>query len=97
MYKKTAIQSFPYCHFLQDALKNLPLRLMIEQPLLRQLFIFCARPAVIAIRVNADSAARSEDTSHLDVFGVHQADKVFHDDIDAILMKGSVVAETEQI
>ena len=58
---------------------------MIEKPLFRQLFIFSARPTVIAIRVNTDSAARSEDTGYFDVFGVHQADKVFHDDIDTIM------------
>ena len=42
-------------------------RMMVEKPLFCQLLIFSARPAVIAIRVNADSAARSEDTGHFDV------------------------------
>ena len=65
--------------------------MMVEKPLFCQLLIFSARPAVIAIRVNADSAARSEDTGYFDVFGIHQADKVFHDDIDTILMESPVV------
>lgn len=71
--------------------------MMVEKPLFCQLLIFSARPAVIAIRVNTDSAARSEDTGYFDVFWSHQADKVFHDDIDTILMESPVVAETEQI
>ena len=72
-------------------------RMMVEKPLFCQLFVFGIWPAVIAVRVNADSAARSEDTGDFDIFGVHQADKVFHDDIDTILMEGSVIAEAEQI
>ena len=71
--------------------------MMVEKPLFGQLFIFSARPAVVAVRVNADAAARSENTGYFDIFGVHQADKVFHDDVDAILMEGSVIAEAEQI
>ena len=70
---------------------------MVEKPLFCQPFIFSARPAVIAIRVNADSAARGENAGYFYVFGGHQADEVFHDDIDTILMKGPVIAETEQI
>ena len=72
-------------------------RMMVEKPLFCQLLIFSARPAVIAIRVNADSAARSEDTGYFDVFGVHQADKVFHDDVHTVLVEIAVIAEAEQI
>ena len=68
---------------------------MVEKPLFCQLLIFSARPAVIAIRVNADSAARSGDTGYFDVFGIHELNEVFHDDVHAIFMKSSVVTETE--
>ena len=70
---------------------------MTEQPFLRQLLIFCAWTTIVAIGVDAYSSTRCEDTCYLNVFGIHQFDQVFHDDVYTILMEGSVAAEAEQV
>ena len=54
-------------------------------------------PAVIAVRVDADTAAGQEFPPHFDVFRVHGPDEVVHDDIDAVFMEIAVIAETEQV
>ena len=54
-------------------------------------------PAVIAVRVDADTAAGQEFPPHFDVFRVHDPDEVVHDDIDAVFMEIAVIAETEQV
>ena len=38
-----------------------------------------------------------EETGDLDVFGLHEAHEVFHDDIDTVLMEVAVVAEGEEV
>ena len=63
---------------------------MIEKTLFRQFLIFGPRTAVVAIGINADSAAWGEDSCHFNIFRVHQLDKVFHDDVDTVFMKGAV-------
>ena len=52
---------------------------------------------VVGKGVDTDAAAGREDTRHLDVLGVHEADKVVEDDVDAVLVEIAVVAEREQI
>lgn len=52
---------------------------------------------VVGKGVDADAAAGREDSRHLDVLGVHKADKVVEDDVDAVLVEIAVVAEREQI
>ena len=61
------------------------------------LFVPSARFAVVAKRVNGYAAARGKDALDLDVFRLHQGNQVFHNDVDAIFVKRSVVAEAEQI
>ena len=70
---------------------------MLHKALFGQLLIFGARPAVVGIGIDADTATRSEDARHLYIFRIHQSDKVFHDNVHAVFMKVAVVAETEQI
>ena len=70
---------------------------MAEEALFGQLLVFGARTAVIAVRIDADAAARGKDTRHFDIFRVHQLDKVFHDDVDTVFMEGSVAAEAEEV
>lgn len=63
----------------------------------RHLFVFRAGTAIVGIRINRDPAARGENSRNLDVLGVHQADKIFHYDIHAVLMESAMIAKTEQI
>ena len=52
---------------------------------------------VVGKGVDTDAAAGREDTRDLDVLGVHEADQVVEDDVDAVLVEIAVVAEREQI
>ena len=62
----------------------------IHQPMFRHLFELRSRTTVIGIRIDRDASTRSKDSRDFDIFGVHQFNKVFHDDIDTILMESPV-------
>lgn len=70
---------------------------MIHHPMARHLFILRPRFPVVAIRIDRDAAAWSELAPYLDVARVHQLDQIVHDDVDAILVKITVIAEAEQV
>ena len=53
--------------------------------------------SVIGKGVNADSSARHEHTANLNIFRIHQRLQILHDDINAILMKITVITEGEEI
>ena len=53
--------------------------------------------AIIAIRVNGNTAARQEFSPYLDIFRRHELYKVFHDYINAVLMEVAVIAKAEKI
>ena len=52
---------------------------------------------VVGERIDANSAAGHEIAGDLKVFGIHEFDQIFHDDVHAILMKIAVVAEGEEV
>ena len=61
------------------------------------MLVFGAWAAIVGVGVDADAATRQEESFHLDIFGVHELDEVFHDDVDTILVEVAMVAETEQV
>ena len=65
------------------------------QALSLQRFMFFVR--VVGKRVDADASARHEIAGHLEVLGVHQLHQILHNDIHAILVKITMVAEREQV
>ena len=67
---------------------------MVHEAMLGKLLIFCALAAIVGEGVDADAATRGEDARHLDIFRVHEADEVLHDDVDAVFVEVAVVAET---
>ena len=69
----------------------------IHQPMFRHLFELRSRTTVIGIRIDRDASTRSKDSRDFDIFGVHQFNKVFHDDIYTIFMKSSMIAEAEKV
>lgn len=71
--------------------------LVCGEALRGQLLVFGARPAVVGIGVDADAATRDEKPGDLDIFGIHEADEVLHDDVYAVFVEVAVVAETEQV
>lgn len=62
-----------------------------------KLFVFGAGAAIVGVGINADATSWSENAGYLDIFRIHQFDKVFHDGVDAVFVKIAVVAETEKI
>ena len=59
------------------------------------LFPLCTRLAIVCVWVDGQTTARRKLAPYLDVFRIHQFDEVFHDDIDAVLVKVPVIAETK--
>ena len=70
---------------------------MLHQTALGEVGIFRAGRAVVGVGTDGDAATGREETDDLDVFGFHQADKVFHDDVDTVLMEITVVAKGEEV
>ena len=70
---------------------------VMDEALLGQLLILGAGLAIVGIGIDAYAATGSEETCHLYILGLHQADEVFHDDIDTVLMEVAVIAEAEEI
>ena len=68
-----------------------------SEPLLCQSLVFGAGTAIIGIRINGDSSTWSEKSRDLYIFRVHERDKILHYDINAILVKISVVTEAEKV
>ena len=60
-----------------------------------RLFPLCTRLAIVCVWIDGQTTARRKLTPYLDVFRIHQLDEVFHDDIDAILVKVPMVAEAK--
>ena len=70
---------------------------MVEQALFSHLFVLCAGTAIVGVGIDTDATTWCEETCHLDVFGIHQADEVFHDGVDAVFVKVAVATEGKQI
>ena len=60
-----------------------------------RLFPLCTRLAIICVWIDGQTTARRKLTPYLDVLRIHQLHKVFHDDVDAVLVKVPVIAETK--
>ena len=60
-----------------------------------RLFPLCTRLAIVCVWIDGQTTARRKLAPYLDVLRIHQLNKVFHDDIDAVLVKVPVVAETK--
>ena len=70
---------------------------MIQQSLFSKFLILGARATVVGIRVDADATTRGEETNDLNIFRIHQSHEILHDDIDAVLMKITMITEREEI
>lgn len=70
---------------------------MVTETIVGEFFVFCAGASVVGKRVDADAAAGREESGDLNVFGVHKADEVLHDDIDDVLVEIAVVAEAHEV
>lgn len=57
----------------------------------------CALFAVVAVGIDGYPSARSEFSPDLDIFRIHKLYEVFHNDVYAVLVEVSVVAERVKI
>ena len=73
----------------------LRLHVVEMKALFGSLFPLCTRLTVVCIWIDGQSTARRELAPYLDVLRIHQLDKVFHNDVNAVLMKVPVIAETK--
>ena len=71
--------------------------LVCGEALFGKFFVLGARTAVVGVGIDGDAATWGEEAGNLDVFGIHQFDEVFHDDVYAVLVEVSVVSEAEKI
>ena len=69
---------------------------MVQEALLGELFVLGAGAAVVGIGIDADATTRGEQADDLDVLGVHQANQVLHNHVDAVFMEIAMVAEAEK-
>ena len=86
-----------YKAFLFAIINSLRSHIVKMQPVFGGLFPFSACFAVVAVRVDTDAATWGKFTPDFDVFWVKQFDEIFHDDIYAVFVKVTVVAEAKQI
>lgn len=61
------------------------------------MFVFGVGTAIIGIGIDRDTSTWKEDACYFDILGFHQADKVLHDDVDTVLVKGAMVAEAKKV
>ena len=66
---------------------------MVEKPVFGYLFPLGAGLAVIAVWIDRYSAAGRKLAPDFNIFGIHKLYKILHDDIHAILMEITVIAE----
>lgn len=60
-----------------------------------RLFPLCTRLTVVCVWIDGQATTRRKLAPYLDVLRIHQLDEVFHDDIDTVLVKVPVIAETK--
>ena len=60
-----------------------------------RLFPLCTRLAIVCVWIDGQTTAWRKLAPYLDVLRIHQLDEVFHDNVDAVLVKVPVIAETK--
>ena len=73
----------------------LKLHIVEMKALFCSLFPLCTRLAVVCVWIDGQTTARRKLAPYLDVLRLHQLDEIFHDDVDAVLVKIPVIAETK--
>lgn len=58
-------------------------------------FPLCTRLAIVCVWIDGQTTAWRKLTPYFDVLRIHQLDEVFHDNVDAVLVKVPVIAETK--
>ena len=59
------------------------------------LFPLGTRLAIVCVWIDGQTTTRRKLAPNLDIFRIHQLYEIFHDDVDAVLVKVTVIAETK--
>ena len=70
---------------------------MMQETEAGEVFPLGIRRAVVAVRVDGESAAGEEFAPYFDIAWMKKLDEVIHDDIHAVLMEITVITEAEKI
>ena len=73
----------------------LRLHVVEMKALFGSLFPLGTRLAIVCVWIDRQTTARRKLAPYLDVLRIHQLDEVFHDNVDAVLVKVPMIAETK--
>ena len=73
----------------------LRLHIVEMKALFGSLFPLCTRLTIVCVWIDGQTTARRKLAPYLDVLRIHQLHKIFHDDVNAVLVKVPVIAETK--
>ena len=60
-----------------------------------RLFPLCTRLAVVCVWIDGQTTTRRKLAPHFDVLRIHQLNQILHNDINAVLVKVPMIAETK--
>ena len=75
----------------------LRLHVVEMKALIGSLFPLGTRLAVVCVWIDGQTTTRRKLAPYLDVLRIHQLDEVFHDNVNAVLVKVPVIAETKEV
>ena len=73
----------------------LRLHIVEMKALFGSLFPLCTRLTIVCVWIDGQTTARRKLAPYLDVLRIHQLHKIFHDDVNAVLVKVPVIAEAK--
>ena len=89
------VTTVKYSYAILTVCYALRLHVVKMKALFCRLFPLCTRLAVVCVWIDGQTTARRKLAPYLDVLRIHQLDEIFHDDVDAVLVKVPVIAETK--
>ena len=89
------VTTVKYSYAILTVCYALRLHVVEMKALFCRLFPLCTRLAIVCVWIDGQTTARRKLAPYLDVLRIHQLDEIFHDDVDAVLVKVPVIAETK--
>ena len=89
------VTTVKYSYAILTVCYALRLHVVEMKALFCSLFPLCTRLAIVCVWIDGQTTARRKLAPYLDVLRIHQLHKVFHNDVDAVLVKVPVITETK--
>ena len=89
------VTTVKYSYAILTVCYALRLHVVKMKALFCSLFPLRTRLAIVCVWIDGQTSARRKLAPYLDVLRIHQLDEIFHDDVDAVLVKVPVIAETK--